>query len=72
VYFQVLQRKEFSDLVLGDVAEVHDRDDTDTIDIIDSIRFHITNFIQTYSDMQDADENLKIIDDFLMTLGLEC
>ncbi|XP_045164247.1 ankyrin repeat and BTB/POZ domain-containing protein 1-like isoform X2 [Mercenaria mercenaria] len=69
---QVLQLEEFADLVKSDASEVQDREETDSIDIIDSIRFHITSFIQTYTEMQDAEESLKTIDEFLETLGLEC
>ncbi|WAR25630.1 ABTB1-like protein [Mya arenaria] len=69
---QVLELQEFEELVKTDAADVKDRDDTDTIDIIDSVRFHVTSCIQTYSEMQEADEQLKLIDDFLLSLGLEC
>lgn len=64
--------KEFEELVKSDANEVTNREETDSIDIIDSIRFHLTNFIQTYSEMQDAEEELKMIDDFLEALDLEC
>ncbi|KAH3893046.1 ankyrin repeat and BTB/POZ domain-containing protein 1-like isoform X3 [Dreissena polymorpha] len=69
---QVLELKEFMELVKSDAAEVKDRADTDSIDIIDSVRFHLTNFIQTYSEMREAEESLKAIDEFLLSLGLEC
>lgn len=72
LYFQVLQLKDFKDLVKADAAEVQDRQETDSIDIIDSIRFHLTSFIQTYSEMQESEDKLKELDDFLMSLGLEC
>lgn len=72
ISLQVMKLGEFKELVLADASDVHNRDDTDTIDIIDCIRFHITNFIQTFSEMQDAEDQLRAIDDFLMTLGLEC
>lgn len=68
----MLQLKEFEELVKSDANEVTNREETDSIDIIDSIRFHLTNFIQTYSEMQDAEEELKMIDDFLEDLDLEC
>lgn len=69
---EVLELKEFEDLVQTDASEVQNREETDSIDIIDSIRFHLTNFIQTYGEMQEAEEKSKTIDDFLERLGLEC
>ncbi|KAL4225798.1 Ankyrin repeat and BTB/POZ domain-containing protein 1 [Mactra antiquata] len=69
---QVLQLKEFEELVKTDASEVKDRQETDSIDIIDSIRFHLTSFIQTYSEMQEAEIELKLIDDFVSSLDLEC
>ena len=69
---QVLELPEFVKLVKADAADIQNRDDTDSIDIIDSVRFHLTSNIQTYSEMAEADEQLRSIDEFLLSLGLEC
>lgn len=66
-----MELEEFAQLVQDDANEVEGREETDTIDIIDSIRFHLTNFVQTYSELQDMEEKINLIDKFLDSLGLE-
>jgi ankyrin repeat/BTB/POZ domain-containing protein 1 len=58
-------------MVKEDAENVHSREETDSIDIIDDVRFHITFSIQTYGEMEEANEKLKLIDDFLEELDLE-
>lgn len=62
---------DFAVLVQEDAKNVQDRQETDSIGIIDDIRFHITNYVQTFSDMYEADQKLAIIDAFLEELELE-
>ena len=62
---------DFTELVKEDAKSVQERQDTDTIAIIDDIRFHITDFIQTYSDVYEADQKLAVIDAFLEELQLD-
>ncbi|XP_046357671.1 ankyrin repeat and BTB/POZ domain-containing protein 1-like [Haliotis rufescens] len=68
---EVIAQEDFIKLVKEDAANLQERHETDTIDIIDEVRFYITNFIQTYSEMQEANERLKLIDDLLEELYLE-
>ncbi|XP_067928958.1 ankyrin repeat and BTB/POZ domain-containing protein 1-like [Watersipora subatra] len=69
---QVLSDPEMSAIVQEDAQSVKMREDSDTIDIIDSIRYHITSQVQTYSEIETANDKLAIIDDFLDELGLDC
>lgn len=69
---QILDLEEFEQLVKEDASEIKSREQTDSIDIIDSIRFHMTNFVQTYSEMQEAENQIRQLDDFLSRIGLEC
>lgn len=62
---------DFARLVQSDAKNVQDRQETDSIGIIDDIRFHITNYVQTFSDMYEADQKLAVIDTFLEELELE-
>lgn len=68
---KIIELPEFAEIVKKDAKEVKRRQETDSIDIIDEIRFHITSFIQTYSDVEEANEKLKQIDDLLESLDLE-
>ena len=62
---------EFASFVKEDAGTVHGRQDTDSIPIIDDIRFYITGSMQTFSDMYEADQKLSIIDGFLEELNLD-
>jgi len=62
---------EFLQIVSEDASTVQEREEADSIPIIDDIRFHITNFVQTYSDMYEADGKMAIIDHLLEELDLE-
>ncbi|XP_041377868.1 ankyrin repeat and BTB/POZ domain-containing protein 1-like [Gigantopelta aegis] len=68
---KVIEQEEFADLVREDASNLKEREEADTIDIIDEVRFYITNFIQTFSDMEEANDRLKVIDDLLEELDLE-
>ncbi|CAG7838669.1 unnamed protein product [Allacma fusca] len=67
----IRENEEFQKAVVSDAAEVKGRQDTDSIQIIDDIRYHITSGVQTFSEVADANEKLRIIDDILESLGLE-
>ncbi|GAU91949.1 hypothetical protein RvY_04105 [Ramazzottius varieornatus] len=60
-----------SDLIVEDANEVKNREDTDTIDIIDDIRYFISNNVQTFSQLEEAHEKLTLIDDLLEEIGLD-
>lgn len=67
----MLCSEEFKDFVLRDAETVKDRQEVDSIPIIDDIRFHITNRLQTMSDMYEAEQKLAVIDEYLAALCLE-
>ena len=67
----MVNSEDFASFVKEDAQTVQKREETDSIPIIDDIRFHITNSVQTFSDMYDADEKLSSIDQFLDQLDLD-
>ena len=67
----MVNSEDFASFVKEDAQTVEKREETDSIPIIDDIRFHITNSVQTFSDMYDADEKLSSIDQFLDQLDLD-
>ena len=68
---QMVQDEAFTAFVREDAASIRDRETTDTIPIIDDIRYHISSFMQTFSDMYEANEKLTLIDNFLEELCLD-
>ena len=67
----MIDGQDFQDLVKEDASEIKGRQETDSIGIIDDIRFHLTNFVQTYSEMEEANERLQLVDDLLEDLNLD-
>lgn len=51
---------------------VEERQETDSIPLVDDIRFHITSNVQTYSAIEEANQKLESLDNLLASLGLEC
>ncbi|CAF1018042.1 unnamed protein product [Rotaria sp. Silwood1] len=68
---EVLQQDEFKKFVLEDAASVVDRQETDTVPIIDDLRFYLAEFSTVNrSDMDETLEKMKLLDDFLEDIGL--
>lgn len=67
----MIQLEEFTELVMEDATNVKERQDTDSIEIIDNVRYYLTNFMQTFSEMQEVSEKLQLIDNLLEELNLE-
>lgn len=67
----MVRRNDFEELIREDAESVKGRQETDSIDIVDEIRFYITNNVQTYSAMEEANEKLALIDALLENLGLD-
>lgn len=68
---QIIYDEGLHDLILQDATEVRGRQETDSIPIIDDIRYNITSDVQTVSEMGEASEKLQIIDRLLEDLGLD-
>lgn len=68
---QIVEQREFADLVLEDARHVTAREETDSIDIIDEVRFYVANVVNTVSDLQDAEDKLRLIDQLLEDLDID-
>lgn len=69
---KVLAQDEFVKFVLEDAASVVDRQETDTVAIIDDLRFYLAEFSTINpSDIDETSEKMKLLDDFLEQIGLE-
>ncbi|XP_037087764.1 ankyrin repeat and BTB/POZ domain-containing protein 1-like [Pollicipes pollicipes] len=67
---QMVESEDFQALVSEDARAVLARQLTDSIGVVDDVRYHITSAVQTFSDMTEASEKLRLIDDLLDRLGL--
>lgn len=61
----------FRALVIRDANEVECRQETDSIPIIDDIRYHIATHVDSFGYLDESQHILRIVDDFLVELGLE-
>ncbi|XP_035676071.1 ankyrin repeat and BTB/POZ domain-containing protein 1-like [Branchiostoma floridae] len=68
---KLVETDDFADLVREDAAQVEAREETDSIPVVDDIRYHITSNVQTYSALDEANQKLAALDWLLDRLGLE-
>jgi hypothetical protein len=58
-------------LALEDAASVVDRQEKDSVTIIDDLRFYLAEFSTiNASDMEETSAKMKLLDDFLENIGL--
>ncbi|XP_061113727.1 ankyrin repeat and BTB/POZ domain-containing protein 1 isoform X2 [Conger conger] len=72
IIYKLVEDPEFAQLVQEDAAAVADRQETDSIPLVDDIRFHISSNVQTYSAIEEAQQRLLALEDLLLLIGLEC
>ncbi|XP_078517862.1 ankyrin repeat and BTB/POZ domain-containing protein 1 [Lissotriton helveticus] len=69
---KLVDSEEFAEAVKEDAEAVAERQETDSIPLIDDIRFHITSNVQTYSAIEEANQKLAALETLLAKMGLEC
>ena len=64
--------EKFKELVLSDARNVKSREETDSIDIVDEIRYVLrTTNLNSLSSIKEAEIQLECLDSFLEELNLE-
>ena len=77
---QLIDNKEFHSLILEDAHSVRDRQQTDSIPVVDDIRFHlyknvlpnITSDEEEEGQLFDSETKLNFLNNLLVHLGIEC
>lgn len=69
---QLVELPEFTEMVQEDAASLEDRHETDSVPLVDEIRYHITSNVQTYSEIEDANQKLMILEDLLTSINIDC
>ncbi|XP_043563534.1 ankyrin repeat and BTB/POZ domain-containing protein 1 isoform X2 [Chiloscyllium plagiosum] len=69
---KLVESEEFAEVVKEDAAAVEARQETDSIPLVDDIRFHVTSNVQTYSAIEEANQKLQALEELLARLELEC
>lgn len=63
--------EDFRGLVVQDAAVVKDRQETDSVQVVDELRHHISCAVQTVSGIREAHAKLAALDALLDDLGIE-
>ncbi|XP_007888532.1 ankyrin repeat and BTB/POZ domain-containing protein 1 [Callorhinchus milii] len=69
---KLVESEEFAQAVRDDAESVKAREETDSVPLVDDIRFHITSNVQTYSAIEEANQRLEALEELLTRLELEC
>ncbi|KAI2662049.1 Ankyrin repeat and BTB/POZ domain-containing protein 1 [Labeo rohita] len=69
---RLVERPDFADMIREDAGNVAARQETDSIPLVDEIRFHIASDVQTYSAIEEANQKLSALELLLASIGLEC
>ncbi|CAH3196418.1 unnamed protein product, partial [Porites evermanni] len=77
---KVIDNKEFHSLILDDASSVQGRQETDSIPVVDDIRFHLYKVVLPINGVLDDDDELvvdgesrlQMLETLLQNLGVEC
>ncbi|KAF7655645.1 hypothetical protein LDENG_00053080 [Lucifuga dentata] len=69
---QLVEQEEFAEMIKEDAASLEDRQETDSVPLVDDIRYHIAGNVQTYSDIEEANQKLEALEDLLSRINIEC
>ncbi|KAK7086478.1 Ankyrin repeat and BTB/POZ domain-containing protein 1 [Halocaridina rubra] len=68
---QVLEQEEFQSLILADAGEVVGRQETDSVTVVDELRYYISSAVETISEIQEARTKLASLETLLEDLGID-
>uniref|UniRef100_G1TPB9 Ankyrin repeat and BTB domain containing 1 n=1 Tax=Oryctolagus cuniculus TaxID=9986 RepID=G1TPB9_RABIT len=69
---KLVEREDFVEAVREEAAAVAERQETDSIPLVDDIRFHVASTVQTYSAIEEAQQRLRVLEELLVAIGLDC
>lgn len=67
-----MEQEEFAEMIIEDAASLEERHETDSVPLVDDIRYHIAGNIQTYSEIEEANQKLEALEDLLSRINIEC
>lgn len=69
---QLVEQPELAEVIKEDAAAVEERQATDSVPLVDEIRFHIASNVQTYSEIEEANQKLEALEELLASINLCC
>lgn len=67
-----MEQPELAEAIKEDADSVEGRQATDSVPLVDEIRFHITSNVQTYSEIEEANQKLEALEELLNSLNICC
>lgn len=69
---RLVEQPEFAEIIKEDAASVEDRQETDSVPMVDEIRYHIAGNLQTYSAIEEANQKLDALEELLSSINIYC
>lgn len=69
---QLVEKAEFAEIIKEDAASVERRHETDSVPLVDEIRYHIASNVQTYSEIEEANQKLEALEELLSSININC
>nr|XP_057906715.1 ankyrin repeat and BTB/POZ domain-containing protein 1 isoform X1 [Doryrhamphus excisus] len=69
---QLVEKEEFAEIVKEDAAFLEERHETDSVPLVDDIRYHIASNVQTYSEIEEANQKLEALEELLSSIDIDC
>lgn len=67
-----MEQPELAEVIKEDAASVEARQATDSVPLVDEIRFHIASDVQTYSEIEEANQKLEALEELLVSIDICC
>lgn len=67
-----MEQAEFAEMVKEDAASLEKRQETDSVPLVDDIRYHIASNVQTYSAIEEANQKLEALEELLARINIDC
>uniref|UniRef100_A0A8C4HHS0 Ankyrin repeat and BTB (POZ) domain containing 1 n=1 Tax=Dicentrarchus labrax TaxID=13489 RepID=A0A8C4HHS0_DICLA len=69
---RLLEQPEFAQMIKEDAESVEERHETDSVPLVDEIRYHIASNVQTYSAIEEANQKLEALEELLCSINIDC
>lgn len=70
--WQLVEQVEFAEIIKEDAESLVDRHVTDSVPLVDDIRYHIASNVQTYSAIEEANHKMEVLEALLFSIDIEC
>uniref|UniRef100_A0A3Q3LSQ8 Ankyrin repeat and BTB/POZ domain-containing protein 1 n=1 Tax=Mastacembelus armatus TaxID=205130 RepID=A0A3Q3LSQ8_9TELE len=69
---RLVEQAEFAEIIKEDAASLEKRQETDSVPLVDDIRYHIASNVQTYSAIEEANQKLEALEELLSSINIDC